>query len=273
MDWITKKLTEFDWTGFLLQVGMFLLKLVIIYIIYKIVKVIGRKIIHTSFEKYQSRMTISTARSKTLQNLVDNTFSYVLVFILFVTLLQTLGIKTTGILAGAGIVGLAVGFGAQGLVSDVVTGFFLLLEKQVDVDDYVTIGSFSGVVEQVGLRTTQIRSTDGTLHFLPNRQITTLSNHSRGNMQALVDFSIGDPSSIDHAINIIQQACDQIAIEDDNIVEGPNVLGVQSFESSDIQLRVIARTKNGKQSGVERKLKKVIKETIDSQIKVKENSN
>ncbi|MGV3466438.1 MAG: mechanosensitive ion channel family protein, partial [Heyndrickxia sp.] len=174
--------------------------------------------------------------------------------------------KVTALLAGAGIVGLAIGFGAQGLVSDVVTGFFLLLERQVEVDDYVTTGSFSGVVEQVGLRTTKLRSMDGTLHFIPNRLITSLSNHSRGNMQALVDIKISDNPNIDDAINVIQKACDTIKLYDEDIVEGPNVLGVQSFSSSDVVLRVIAKTKNGKQTDVERKLKKIIKETLDEQV-------
>lgn len=113
----------------------------------------------------------------------------------------------------------------------------------MDVDDYVTIGSFSGVVEQVGLRTTQIRSTDGTLIYLPNRQITTLSNHTRGNMQALVDFTVGNQLSIDQAMTVIQRECDKMAECEENIVEGPNVLGVQSIGSSEVVLRVIARTK------------------------------
>ncbi|GIN83882.1 putative MscS family protein YkuT [Heyndrickxia sporothermodurans] len=266
MEKIIEKITNYDWTDLLIKIGQTALKIILIYIVYLIVKAVGRKIIHASFNNYHNKINSSTARAKTLQNLIDNVFSYALVFILIMTIFQSLGIPVSGILAGAGIVGLAVGFGAQGLVSDVVTGFFLLLEKQVDVDDYVTIGAFSGVVEQVGLRTTKIRSTDGTLHFLPNRQITTLSNHSRGNMQALVDITLSSAISIDQAITVIQQACNQAATGDENIVEGPNVIGVQSFDNSDVVLRVIAKTKNGKQSEIERKLNKIIKETIDSQL-------
>lgn len=88
----------------------------------------------------------------------------------------------TALLAGAGVVGLAIGFGAQGLVSDIVTGFFILLEKQFDVGEYITVAGFDGIVEQIGLRTTQLRSFDGTLHFIPNRSILNVSNHSRGTM-------------------------------------------------------------------------------------------
>jgi moderate conductance mechanosensitive channel len=266
MNFITEKITDFDWTTLLIKIGFIILKLLLIYIGYLMIKVIGKKIIHTAFIKHQKHAFVSAGRSKTLESLCENTFSYVLFFIFFVTILQTFDIKVTGILAGAGIVGLAIGFGAQGLVSDVVTGFFLLLERQVEVDDYVTTGNFSGVVEQVGLRTTKIRSLDGTLHYIPNRQIITLSNHSRGNMQALVDITVGNDHTIDNAINVIQKVCDTIRLEDEDIVEGPNVLGVQSIGSLDVVLRVIAKTKNGKQWEVERKLRKAIKETLDQEV-------
>jgi small conductance mechanosensitive channel len=273
VDQITDKITNFDWTNFSIDAGLFIIKIIIIYVVYKIIRAIGMKLIHGSFERYQRKNSVSAGRSKTLQNLVDSIFSYVLIFFLVITLLKQIGIDTTGIIAGAGIVGLAVGFGAQGLVSDIVTGFFLLLERQVDVDDYVTIGSFSGVVEQVGLRTTQIRSTDGTLIYLPNRQITTLSNHTRGTMQALVDFTVGNQLSIDQAMTVIQRECVKMAEHEENIVEGPNVLGVQSIGSSEVVLRVIARTKNGTQAEIERKLRKIIKEAIDAELNKVESEN
>lgn len=168
------------------------------------------------------------------------------------------------LIAGAGIVGLAIGFGAQGLVSDVVTGFFLLLEKQIDVNDYVTVGSIDGIVESVGLRTTQLRSFDGTLNYIPNRDITTVSNHSRGNMQALVDIGVSYDQDIDKAIVVLQAACEKAAAENEMIIEGPDVIGVQAFGASDVTLRIIAKAKNGEQWAVERHLRKAIKETLDA---------
>lgn len=79
-----------------------------------------------------------------------------------------------------------IGFGAQGLVNDIVTGFFILLERQIEIDEYVTSVGYDGIVEEIGLRTTKIRSFDGTLNFVPNRLLEGVSNHSRGNMRALV---------------------------------------------------------------------------------------
>ncbi|KZM56261.1 MULTISPECIES: mechanosensitive ion channel family protein [Aeribacillus] len=252
-----------DWADLALKSGEVLAKLIGIYIAYIIVKSIGNKIIHKMFEGLENRKEISTTRAKTLQTLVLNFFHYALFFIFIVTVFQVFGYNVTALLAGAGVVGLAIGFGAQGLVSDVVTGFFLLLEKQLDVGDYVTTGNYSGIVEAVGLRTTQIRGFDGTLHYVPNRQIVGLSNHSRGNMQALVDISISYNEDLNRVMSILQEACDQFAKETEEVVEGPDVLGVQNFGTSDVIIRIIAKTKNMEQWAVERKLRKRLKEVLD----------
>lgn len=256
--------SEVNWEQLLTVAGVVALKLILILIGFLIVRSIGTRIIDRSFNRMMERDSVSKGRALTLKSLMVNVFSYVLIFIVIVMLLETIGVQATALLAGAGVVGLAIGFGAQGLVSDIVTGFFLLLEKQIDVDDYVTTGSFSGIVESVGLRTTQIRGFDGTLHYVPNREITSLSNHSRGNMRALVDIGISYDDDIDRAVSILQEVCDRIAQEDENIVDGPNVLGVQGLGASDIVLRVVGKTKNGEQWGVERKLRKAFKEAFDA---------
>ncbi|EWG11766.1 mechanosensitive ion channel family protein [Cytobacillus firmus] len=256
--------SQINWEALLIDAGLILLKLAAIYFAFLIVKSAGNKIIQKSFEGISKKERISPGRSKTLLSLAQNIFSYVLIFIFAVTILQVFGIKATAILAGAGVIGLAVGFGAQGLVSDVVTGFFILLERQIDVGDYVTTGSYSGIVEQIGLKTTQIRGFDGTLHYLPNREITSLSNHSRGNMRALVDIGISYDDNIDEAITVLQEACDRIAEENQAIVEGPNVIGVQTLGSSDVVLRIIAKTENMEQWAVERQLRKALKEALEA---------
>lgn len=254
---------KIDWADLATKAGIIILKLAIIYIVYLIVKSIGTKIINRAFERLENRKEISIGRAKTLQSLSLNIFSYVLIFIYVVTLFEVFGYNVTALLAGAGVVGLAIGFGAQGLVSDVVTGFFLLLEKQIDVGDYVTTGGYTGIVEAVGLRTTQIRDFDGTLHYVPNREIVGLSNHSRGNMRALVDIGISYDEDIDKAITILKETCEKVAAENEAIVEGPNVLGVQTFGSSEVVIRIIAKTKNMEQWTVERELRKAIKEALD----------
>ncbi|WP_010677346.1 mechanosensitive ion channel family protein [Bacillus timonensis] len=255
---------SFNWEALLIKVGIIVLKIIGIFIAFIIVKKIGNKVIDRTFTRLQEKQNVSIGRAHTLQKLMENVLSYTLIFIFVASLFSIFNISVASLIAGAGIVGLAIGFGAQGLVSDVVTGFFLLLEKQIDVNDYVTIGAIDGVVEAVGLRTTQIRGFDGTLHYIPNRDITSVSNHSRGNMRALVDIGIAYGEDIDKAITVMQEVCDQIAADNPVIVEGPNVIGVQALGASDVVLRVIAKTENGEHWGVERQLRKAIKEAFDA---------
>ncbi|MDP4553186.1 mechanosensitive ion channel family protein [Alkalihalobacillus macyae] len=253
-----------DWAGLLVDTGLILLKLIAILIVYAIVKAIGNRFIERTFGKVSEKQNMSEGRSNTLMNLAKSIFSYVLIFMAAAIIFETFGFDIKALIAGAGIIGLAVGFGAQGLVSDVVTGFFILLEKQMDVGDYVTAGGFGGIVEEVGLRTTHIRSFDGTLNYVPNREISALSNHSRGNMRALVDIGISYDDNIDEAIRVIQSVCDNVAATNEAVIEGPDVLGVQNLGSSDVVLRVLCRTQNMEQWGVERQLRKEIKEALDA---------
>ncbi|CAG9619894.1 mechanosensitive ion channel family protein [Sutcliffiella rhizosphaerae] len=257
-----------EFYALLTAVGIIVLKLLVIVIVYGIVKSLGTKLITRLFSRTANRKGISPGRAKTLEKLSINVFTYVLIFFLIVMVLENVfDLRTSAILAGAGIVGLAIGFGAQGIVSDVVTGFFLLLEKQLDVDDYVTTAGFSGIVEEVGLRTTKIRDFDGSLHYVPNRGISNLTNHSRGTMRALVDITIPANDNLDRVIDVLHGVCERIALENkETIIEGPYVVGVQSVDSSEVVIRVIARTKNMEQWAVERQLRKAIKEAIYGEI-------
>ncbi|MCA0987890.1 mechanosensitive ion channel family protein [Guptibacillus algicola] len=253
-----------SWAGLLVDTGLLILQLIAIFIVYAIVKSIGTRFIERSFSEVSTKKNMSQSRADTLKNLTMSVFAYVLIFIVVAVVFDTFGFDIKALIAGAGIIGLAVGFGAQGLVSDVVTGFFILLEKQMDVGDYVTAAGFGGIVEEVGLRTTHIRSFDGTLNYVPNREISSLSNHSRGNMRALVDIGISYDDNIDEAIRVLQDVCERVAETNDAIVDGPNVLGVQNLGDSDVVIRVLCQTKNMEQWGVERQLRKEIKEAFDA---------
>ncbi|WP_188454549.1 mechanosensitive ion channel family protein [Virgibacillus oceani] len=253
---------NFDLGGILNALLPVALQIGLIIIGFIILVPIGKKIIEKSLQKAGKNEKLSPSRMKTLEKLLTNLFAYVMIFILLVMILGTLDINIGPLLAGAGIIGLAIGFGAQGLVSDIVTGFFILLERQIEVDDYVTAGGFDGICEEVGLRTTKIRSFDGTLNFVPNRQIAGVANHSRGNMRALVDIGISYDDKIDEAIVVLEQVCAEFQA-DERFKDGPNVLGVQSIGSSDVVLRVVGQTENGAQFGCERDMRKRIKETFD----------
>ncbi|WP_240732992.1 mechanosensitive ion channel family protein [Jeotgalibacillus sp. S-D1] len=256
-------MAEYPWGSLFIGIGFGVIKIIAILIAYFIVRGIGNKILSGTFESYQKRKNVSEGRAQTLESLTKNVYGYALLFILIVTILQVFNYDVTALIAGAGIIGLAIGFGAQGLVSDVVTGFFILLEKQIDIGDYITTGEFTGICEEVGLRQTKIRGFDGTLHYVPNREINGMSNHSRGNMRALVDIGISYNDEVDKAIVILQSVCDDLAESNPAIIEGPSVLGVQNLGDSDVVLRVIAKTVNMEQWAVERQLRKSIKEAFD----------
>ncbi|MCP3026284.1 mechanosensitive ion channel family protein [Halobacillus sp. A5] len=238
------------------------LEILIILIAFAIIGPLGKKAISLAIQRMGKQRKLPEGRTKTLEKLTVNIFSYVLIFLFIVMLLGAVNIEIGPLLAGAGIVGLAIGFGAQGLVSDIVTGFFILLERQVEVDDYVTAGGYEGIVEEVGIRTTKLRSFDGTLNFIPNRNIMGVSNHSRGNMRALVDIGISYDENIDQALQVLKKVADEFA-EDPRFKEGPDVLGVQSLGDSDIVLRILGKTENMEQWGVERDLRKAMKEALD----------
>lgn len=238
------------------------LQLLVIIAAYLIINPIGRKIISRVLHSSTKKQKISEARVLTLEKLLLNIYSYVLIFIFITMIFGVFELEIGPLIASAGVVGLAIGFGAQGLVSDVVTGFFILLEKQIEVGEYVTTAGYDGIVEELGLRTTQIRSFDGTLNYIPNRHLEGISNHSRGTMRALVDIGISYNDNIDHAMHVLQTVCDNFSM-DERFVDGPQVIGVQSLGSSDVVLRVIGQTQNMEQWGCERDMRKAIKEAFD----------
>ncbi|WP_347860718.1 mechanosensitive ion channel family protein [Salimicrobium sp. PL1-032A] len=253
---------EFNLSEIVSQIVPVLLQVILLLIAFAVLKPVGSKAITKTIEAMGAKKGLSPGRTKTLEKLSVNVFSYTLLFILIIMLLGAVNINIGPLLAGAGIIGLAVAFGAQNLVADIVTGFFLLLERQVEVDDYVTVGGYGGIVEEVGIRTTKVRGFDGTLHFVPNRLIEGVSNHSRGNMRALVDIGISYDDNIDEAMKVLQEVADRFK-EDERFKEGPDVLGVQSIGSSDIVLRILGQTENMEQWAVERDMRKAIKEALD----------
>ncbi|SDB87105.1 small conductance mechanosensitive channel [Pelagirhabdus alkalitolerans] len=244
---------------FALGVG---LQLVLLIIAYGIANSIGKKLISSLLHKSTQKQNISEARVLTLEKLLLNLFSYVLIFVFITMVFGVFNLSIGPLIASAGVLGLAIGFGAQGLVSDIVTGFFILLEKQIEVGEYVTTAGYNGIVEEVGLRTTKIRSFDGTLNFVPNRYMEGVSNHSRGTMRALVDIGISYDDDIDTAMRVVQSVCEQFS-QDERFTEGPDVLGVQALGDSDVVLRVIGQTQNMEQWGAERDMRRAIKLAFD----------
>ncbi|TVS91750.1 mechanosensitive ion channel, partial [Enterococcus durans] len=181
-----------DWDGILatlIQKGLYLVFLIILF---GIINRIGKYLMDKSFKQYAKKTVLNESRLKTLHSLLNTIFHYTMGFFFIYAILSVIGVPIGSLLAGAGIAGVAIGLGAQGFMSDVITGFFIIMEQQMDVGDYVKLANLTieGTVVSVGIRTLQLKATDGTVHFIPNRNITTISNLSRANMQVLLDIRI-----------------------------------------------------------------------------------
>lgn len=243
------------------------IKALIILVITGIILSIVKKVIKEFFEKKKKSKfnKMSDSKVNTLSSTSQSIAKYTIYFIAIVAILGTFGVDTKGIIAAAGIGAIAIGFAAQNLVEDIITGFFIFFEDQFSVGDHVEVDNIDGVVEELGLRLTKIRSFDGYLNIVPNRNIDIVTNKVRGNIRAKVDISIAYEEDIDRAIDIINVISSNYAKENKDIVEGPTVLGVSNLGSSDVVLSVIAKTKPMSQWSVERELRKRIKNTFDKE--------
>ncbi len=238
-------------------------KLIFIVIFWRLVISISNRVIHNFF-KLSPKLKMDEKKSNTLIGLTKSLVKYTIYIIMIISILNVLNIPTESILAAAGLGGLAIGFGAQNLVKDVISGFFILLEDQYVVGDYVSIDAATGTVEDMGLRTTKIRAFNGDLHIIPNGDIKKVVNHSRGNSLAIIDVAIAYETDIDKAIEVLKKIGNEYYENNSNtIVDQPEVLGITKFGDSDVSVRMIARTLPLKHWSVEREIRKKIKEFFE----------
>ncbi len=186
---------------------------------------------------------------------------------LFILLSTAFGINLTPLLAGAGILGIAVGFGAQGLVSDFLAGIFMLAEDQFGVGDIVNVGEASGVVEGVSLRTTRIRDVTGTLWHVPNGQIMRVGNMSQEWARALLDIGVAYGTDIDAASELILTIATDMAGEEDYreiFLDEPEIWGVENLGNDSVDIRLVIKTQPGQQWAIARELRRRIKNAFDA---------
>lgn len=225
----------------------------------------GSMAIKKFFEKQKEfKYTLDVKRSDTLSTLCISILRYTVYFIGTVTLLQSVfNINATTIITAAGVGGLAIGFGAQGLVKDVITGFFILLEDQFSVGDVITVDGMTGNVEEMGLRITKIRHYTGDLFIIPNSEIKKVTNHTRGEKAAIVDIPVAYEENTDRVLEVLDRLCKSIGKESEFIVEGPAAQGVVNFNEAGVTMRIFAKTIAGRQVDAERMIRKKVKDTFD----------
>ena len=205
-------------------------------------------------------------RAETIGRVLRYITSVVISLIASVLILSELGVAIAPILGAAGVVGLAIGFGAQSLVKDYFTGFFLLLENQLTTGDVVEVGGKSGLVEDVTLRFVRLRDYDGNVHYVPNSQITTVTNMSRGFAQAVIDVGIAYRENVDEAFAVMRSvggALRSDPVFGAKILDELEIAGVERWDDSAVQLRCRFRVVPLEQWNVRREFLRRLKHAFD----------
>ena len=210
----------------------------------------------------------SVKRAETLGRVFRYLAAVIISLIAGMLVLAELGVSVAPILGAAGVVGLAVGFGAQSLVKDYFTGFFILLENQIRQGDVVKLGDHAGFVEDVTLRFVQLRDYDGNVHFVPNGTISTVINMSRGFAQAVVDIGVGYGEDVDRVIHVMRSVAKELRNDPThapNILDDLDVAGVNEWADSAVIIRARFRVAPLMQWGVRREYLRRLKRAFDEQ--------
>ncbi len=207
-------------------------------------------------------------RGDTLSRVLTDTGQVFVLFVATFTVLSELQIDITPILAGVGVAGIAIGFGAQSLVKDILGGVFILLENQYRVGDVVKIAGIGGLVESINLRRTVLRDLDAIVHVIPNGQILTVSNFTKGYSRVNLNVSVSYGTDLDRAIAVINRVGKELAADPQwasLILKAPQVLRVDSLGASGIDIKILGDTKLIKQWDVMGELRKRLKKAFDDE--------
>jgi small conductance mechanosensitive channel len=237
------------------------------FIAWRLVRVIAGRIVKAADDGDDGRLSYHEKRAQTIASLLQGVGKIV---ILVLTLILTLNqfIDIAPLLAGAGILGLAVSFGSQSLVKDVISGFFILMENQFAIGDVIEVAGLAGGVEKMTLRVVQLRDLQGVLHTIPNGQITTVSNKTRGWSRAVLDIGVAYESNVDQAIAVLTDEAARFGDDAAWAVRldgAPEVVGVAALADSAVQIRVMLRTQPGLQWEVGREFMRRAKNRLDQE--------
>lgn len=239
-------------------------KVIIIIVAASLIARIGKKLIKKFFEKQKSfKFKVEDKKIDTMSTLLASVFKYT-VYIGAILMILTDVFNFTSVLAAAGVGGVAIGLGAQSLIKDVVSGFFILLEDQFAVGDLITIDTMTGTVERMELRVTRLKNYTGDVYIIPNGEIKKVTNHTRDNKMVIVDIPVAYSSSLDKVYEIAQRVCDEVKGEFDVFTEAPAVLGITELGKQSINLQITARTFPNEQWQVERRIRMKIKEAFEA---------
>lgn len=250
MNTLLDRLYQTNWDAIGLTVSQNLLSCCLIFIAFWVIKGVSHRLLKKTLGKNGLITAQDLTRQETLLKLVLSLIDYTLYFLMGYWWLYIWGLPISSLLAGAGLAGLAIGLGAQGFLNDVINGLFILIERQYDVGDTIRLQTITGTVTNLGIRTTQLQSRDGSVHFIPNRSITLVSNLSRNPILVQVDL----PLDFSQDLSVVRSAIEQVNQEQwqsyPDILEEPTVVGAVLSTLENNVFRVEILVKNGQQREV-----------------------
>ncbi len=250
-------ITTFNWETVSRQLFFTGIRVLFTLLIFFAINVFTKWLIEKVYKPYLKRKSHRKNRQETLYRITKNVYHTIFYFFLIYTLLDILNFPVGSLLASAGVAGLALSLGAQGFVSDLVNGMTILSENQLDIGDSVTIEEISGTVMNINLRTTQIKDFDGTIHYIPNREILIISNKSKGDMRAMIEVNLFHDTDLDTVRSVITEVNNRLVPEFPEITVPPSDILFASNMKGQMVLRVILYTEAGQQFGVMNKFYEV----------------
>ena len=240
------------------------IKISLILLVSWFVVIVGKKIIANIFKlRMKSPLHYSERRQKTILRLLQSVLSYIVYFSAIIGVLSSVNINVAGLLAGAGIAGLAIGFGAQSLVKDIISGFFIIFEDQFGVGDYIKLNNAEGRVKEIGLRTTKIQGATGEQHIIPNGSIGVVVNYSVNDTSANIDFVVPVAANLREIENAVNNYLTGLVNTYEELTKDPVLMGVQSFTPDNVTLRIKIETASMEHSKISRLIRKDLLELLE----------
>jgi small conductance mechanosensitive channel len=247
--------------GVVSRLGAVLVTVAVLFALYSILtRLMERRLLARAAD---GPLSPHLVRLRTISSLATNVMRWIVGFVVVVVVLRELGVDVQALVVSAGVLGLAVGFGAQSLVKDVITGVFLLFEGLIAIGDVVEIDGHQGTVESIGLRVTKLRAFDGSLRVIPNGQLNAFTNRSRGWARAVVEVTLPRPVPVDAAVAVLRRVAEEWARDSGAAMEPPQAQGIIRFSGADPVLRVSAKVDAERREESEYELRRRIREAFD----------
>ncbi len=238
------------------------------WIMIRVTRLAGRRIMALTEDEDPATKSEREKRAETLVRIINSAIKVFVYIVASFMILKEVGVDIAPLLAGVGIAGLAIGFGAQTLVKDFLTGFFILMENQYRVGDVVKIGDHAGLVENIKLRTTVLRDLEGVVHVIPNGEVQSVNNMTYGWSRVVLDIGVAYKEDVDKVIQVLQDVGKKMRQEEPYntlMLDDPQILGVDDFGDSQVTIKMLAKTCPLKQWDVGRELRRRIKYAFDQE--------